>query len=210
MVTGNFHYDFISHKSDVAMTVAQFVFKVFSHTFEDESQARCFYFPLNGKVPLLSTKLADQSPVLLASLTNMSSLIFCYFVYLWKIMICSGTLLKVEPSEITNENILAMFNTATITDCWMKCKKTKNCKAITSKTGDSNVITNSKNQINCYLLKANKKTEVSSMVASLQINKIGPITVRRSSANTVFPLISILGAYQIFKLLVMSLIRGWH
>ena len=44
-------------------------------------------------------------------------------------------------------------------------------------TGESNAITSSKNQINCYLIKANKKTEVRSMVASLQMNKIGPFTV---------------------------------
>ena len=119
------------------------------------------------------------STVLIVSLTNMSSLMFCYIVYLWEIMICNGTLLKVEPSEITNESMLAMFNTATITDCWLKCKKTNNCDTIASKTGDSNVITNSKKKINCYLLKSNKKTEVISMVALLQMNKMGPFTVSK-------------------------------
>ena len=79
----NPHYDFISHKSDVAMTVAQFVFKVFSHTFEDESQARCFCFPLNGKVPLLSTKLADQSQHLWQTWAVWYSATLCIFGRLW-------------------------------------------------------------------------------------------------------------------------------
>ena len=107
----------------------------------------------------------------------MNSLMFFYIMYLWEVLICNGTLVKVEPSEIINENILAMFNIATITDCWVKCKKTNKCETIAIKTGNSNAITGSKNQINCYLLKANKKTEVRSMVASLQMNNIGPITV---------------------------------
>ena len=68
--------------------------------------------------------------VLIAALANMNSLMFFYIMYLWEVMICNGTLLKVEPSEIINENILAMFNIATITDCWVKCKKTNNVKQL--------------------------------------------------------------------------------
>ena len=68
--------------------------------------------------------------VLVAALANMNSLMFFYIMYLWEVSICNGTLHKVEPSEIINENILAMFNTATITDCWVKCKKTNNVKQL--------------------------------------------------------------------------------
>ena len=106
---------------------------------------------ING---LLLTKTAL---LLLLTKTNMHFLIIMNLLMTWiilwycKVDLFYSEFLKIEPSKVSNKKILKTFKTVTITECWLNCKQTDDCKSIGTATDrDERIIT-------CYLLESEEK-----------------------------------------------------
>ena len=77
------------------------------------------------------------------------------WIILWycKVDLFYSEFLKIEPSKVSNKKILKTFKTVTITitECWLNCKQTDDCKFIGTATDrDERIIT-------CYLLESEEK-----------------------------------------------------
>ena len=106
---------------------------------------------ING---LLLTKTAL---LLLLTKTNMHFLMIMNLLMTWiilwycKVDLFYSEFLKIEPSKVSNKKILKTFKTVTITECWLNCKQTDDCKSIGTATDrDERIIT-------CYLLESEEK-----------------------------------------------------
>ena len=75
-----------------------------------------------------------------------------------------------EPSKVSNKKILKTFKSVTITECWLQCKQTDDCKDIGT-TADRNERT-----ITCYLLTSEEK-EFGNEYTFLEMNHIHSVTV---------------------------------
>ena len=75
------------------------------------------------------------------------------WIILWycKVDLFYSEFLKIEPSKVSNKKILKTFKTVTITECWLNCKQTDDCKSIGTATDRDERI------IACYLLESEEK-----------------------------------------------------
>ena len=75
-----------------------------------------------------------------------------------------------EPSKVSNKNILKTFKSVTVTECWLRCKQTDDCKDIGTAT-DRN-----ERMIDCYLL-GSKEKELENEDPFLKMNHIHSVIV---------------------------------
>ena len=103
-------------------------------------------------------------------LMNMKALMTWIILWYFKINLSHTEFLMIEQSKVSNRKILEIFKLATITECWLKCKKTADCKDIRTVT-DKN-----KKTITCHLL-ASDEIEFENEEVLYELNRIHSVTV---------------------------------
>ena len=103
-------------------------------------------------------------------LMNMKALMTWIILWYFKINLSHTEFLMIEQSKVSNRKILEIFKLATITECWLKCKKTADCKDIGTVT-DKN-----KKTITCHLL-ASDEIEFENEEILYELNRIHSVTV---------------------------------
>ena len=103
-------------------------------------------------------------------LMNMKALMTWIILWYFKINLSRTEFLMIEQSKVSNRKILETFKVATITECWLKCKKTADCKDIGTVT-DKN-----KKTITCHLL-ASDEIEFENEEILYELNRIHSVTV---------------------------------
>ena len=103
-------------------------------------------------------------------LMNMKALMTWIILWYFKINLSHTEFLMIEQSKVSNRKILGTFKVATITECWLKCKKTADCKDIGTVT-DKN-----KKTITCHLL-ASDEIEFENEEILYELNRIHSVTV---------------------------------
>ena len=103
-------------------------------------------------------------------LMNMKALMTWIILWYFKINLSHTEFLMIEQSKVSNRKILETFKVATITECWLKCKKTADCKDIGTVT-DKN-----KKTITCHLL-ASDEIEFENEEILYELNRIHSVTV---------------------------------
>ena len=103
-------------------------------------------------------------------LMNMKALMTWIILWYFKINLSRTEFLMIEQSKVSNRKILEIFKLATITECWLKCKKTADCKDIGTVT-DKN-----KKTITCHLL-ASDEIEFENEEILYELNRIHSVTV---------------------------------
>ena len=103
-------------------------------------------------------------------LMNMKALMTWIILWYFKINLSHTEFLMIEQSKVSNRKILETFKVATITECWLKCKKTADCKDIGTVT-DKN-----KKTITCHLL-ASDEIEFENEEVLYELNRIHSVTV---------------------------------
>ena len=94
------------------------------------------------------------------------------WIILWycKVDLFYSEFLITEPSKVSNRKILKIFKSATVTECWLQCKQTDDCKDIETATERNKRI------ISCYLL-ASEEKELENEDTFLEMNHIHSVTV---------------------------------
>ena len=100
----------------------------------------------------------------------MKALMTWIILWYFKIDLSQTEFLMMEQSMVSNRDILETFQVATITECWLKCKKTADCKDIGTVT-DKN-----KRNVICHLL-GRDEIEFENEEILYEINRIHSVTV---------------------------------
>ena len=103
-------------------------------------------------------------------LMNMKALMTLTILWYFKINLSHTEFLMMEQSKVSNRKILETFKLATITECWLKCKNTADCKDIGTATDKNKKI------ITCHLL-ASDEIEFENEEILYEMNRIHSATV---------------------------------
>lgn len=100
----------------------------------------------------------------------MNALMAWIVIWYFNVDLFSSEFLMIESSKVSNRKSLKTFKLVTITECWLKCKQTADCKDI------GTVTVRNKRVITCYLL-ANDESQFEREEIFLKINQIHSVAV---------------------------------